>query len=185
MLKLSFLSKGIKKLVTNKLFTKEFHNIIKNKSLVNIPKRYFTEINKNPENNESNKEINLEKKLSDNTHENLKDKIKNEEIISNLNLNFDTKIDSISSNDQTLNEKEIKENSENKENNTNNKPKEEEEIEQLRKLLPEFYYSKMSMKEYKNIANTYKEKLHSEFLVIFLLFYLYKNFIIMFGEKSF
>ncbi len=182
MLKLSFLSKSIKKLAINYLFRKDFYNIIKNKPLINIGKGFYTEKNKNTEFLENSKVLNLEKKLFENSNKDLDDKIKNEEIISNFNLNFDSKINNIFINKEILKDIENTEGIYNKENiesiynkentenddKTSNKIKENnEEIESIRKLLNEFYSSKMKIREYRGIAKDCREKMNSEFLVNF------------------
>lgn len=160
MLKLSFLSKNIKYLFKNTLLNKKFPNFLYNKSFRNIPIRFFSETNKTQESKVTNDSLESEKKVDIN--KSLKEQINNEDIISPINLSYDTKLDSISTSKENSNEKDSA-NSKSPDQENNDKPK--DEIEELAKLLPEFYDSKMSFSKYKNIVTEYKERLHAELLV--------------------
>lgn len=175
MLKLSLLSKSIKKLVINNFIKKDFHNITKinlNKTGL-IQKNYFSEQNKTEQPNENKQEENLEKKVESNEKLNNK-----EELFKNEDLNIDPKIDAISpkaetsgnseenkKDDSNQNKEENKTYNNNNNNDESNKEKVDEEIEQLAKLLSETYESKISVRKYKKIVREYKEKLHENLLV--------------------
>jgi len=191
MLKLSFLSKGIKKLVPNKfLITNEFHNIIKinsNKQTCGgyfIQRNYFSESNKpQTQNEDKSEEKNAEKKLESDSNDNLKEKLqlnKHEELLKNLDKNIDSKIDSFSTaqdlkggnSEQKSQDDSSEQPGEKKENiNNSEKAKVDDDIEELRKLLSDVYESKMSFKHYEKIVAEYKEKLHVKLLVIILIFF--------------
>jgi len=172
MLKLSFLSKSIKKLVTNKFVLKEFHKIIKLNSnqIRNIQRSHFSELNKPAETKEYKTVKNSENKIESK---------ENPEILKNLNLNIDAKLDSISAKADSSGNSEEKaqedfkqgENKNNKASDGNSNKEDEkvdEEIEKLSKMLTEIYESKMSFKQYKTMAVEYKEKLNAELIVNFL-----------------
>jgi hypothetical protein len=179
MLKLSFLSRSIKKLVTNKFVTKEFHKIIKLNSnqIRNIQRSHFSELNKPAETKENKTVKSSENKIETNENPNQKFNSK-EEILKNLDLNIDAKLDSISAKADTSGNSEEKaqedskqgENKNNKASDGNNNKDDEkvdEEIEKLSNMLTEIYGSKMSFKQYKTMAVEYKEKLNAELIVNF------------------
>lgn len=187
MIKVNFLSKSLKKYFSKTFFNKEIHTLNnKLRPMSYLPKKFFSEENKNVDTSKEKlmdlKLDNLEKKSSfDNIK---KEQIQNEELIRNIEI--DTRLEAIRLNTEESKKENMDINS-NASNNKNNKSKNEEksekentnkisadeEIEAMRKLLSEFYDSKMSYKEYLKIANEYKQMLYAEFVVFLIsnLFY--------------
>ena len=159
MLKLKFFSKNLSKILPykNNLININLNNKLINKKIVFLSNKFFSEtIKKN--------------NLKNPTTENLETKpfTPETQTTNKENINFDPKIDSTNSQQENLNEKnEDKDNS-----NKNPENPTTDEIEELRKLLLKFHCSKISYKEYKNLANNYKEKLNDEFIVKSLFLFL-------------
>jgi hypothetical protein len=124
-------------------------------------RRYFCESNK-PEqklNTDKNKNIEIEIEKQKQKEES---SIKNNEKVNEME--FDVKLDSISSSEKLKSE--YNNDKDHKQENENEKKEEIiDEIEKLKKIYREFYNSNMKFSEYKKIKKEYENKIHEEFRV--------------------